>query len=221
MTLFDFQKRLQSPLGKEIKLTINDNRSTMLSVKWEPDCTRVSLHRMFLNAPQNVMDELACYIRREDGDMTPLVKSFIEKGVQRLDYSRHIDPEKLDACGKVYDLKELYDALNWEYFNNGLALQITWFGDEGQRNRSKISFGLYYPALRLIKIHRKLDSIFCPKYVLSYIIYHEMLHERCPPFVDDNGKRHIHNQEFKIKERQFKDFDRSQQWINEHRALFF
>ena len=31
----------------------------MLSVKWEPSCTRLSLHKFFLKAPKNVMEGLA------------------------------------------------------------------------------------------------------------------------------------------------------------------
>ena len=39
-----FQERLENSVGSKLRLKINDNRSTMLSVKWDPDCTKVSLH---------------------------------------------------------------------------------------------------------------------------------------------------------------------------------
>lgn len=221
MLLLDFQKKLGPLRGKKLKLTINDNRSTMLSVKWERDCTRVSLHRMFLQAPQNVVDDLAGYIRGEDRSMTPTVKSFIEQGIQRLDYSGLISSAKLHTSGRVYDLQEVYDSLNWEYFNNSLALLITWFGRAQQKSRRQISFGLYHAPLKLIKIHRKLDSTFVPRYVVAFIIYHEMLHHLYPPFIDAGGRCRIHHAAFKIKESQFKDYDRAQQWLKEHRHQFF
>ena len=56
----------------KVQLKINNNRSTMLSVRWEPDCTKVSLHQMFLNAPTNIMQDLACYVRQEQ-ETSPLL----------------------------------------------------------------------------------------------------------------------------------------------------
>jgi len=215
-----FQQQLQSASGKQLKLKINDNHSTMLSVKWEPDCTKVSVHKMFLDAPQNVMEALACYIHNGEGAMAPIVKSFIEDGLQNLDYSNRIDSHKLNPYGKVYDLKEIYDTLNKEYFDEALKLKITWF-DRNIKDKKKISFGLYCDLLKLIKIHRQLDNAKFPKYVVAYIVYHEMLHNTCPTYVDTKGVRQIHNRKFKTQEVQFKEFHRAQNWIKQHCALFF
>ena len=159
----------------------------MLSVKWEPDCTKVSLHRMFLLAPQNIMEELACYLRREINIISPSVKAFIEYNLQKLDYSNQLDLNKLKSQGNVYNLQHLYRELNREYFNEKLDLHITWFGKPTQRSRSRVTFGLYHDPLRLIKIHRRLDSPAFPDYVVSYVIYHEMLHHVCPSYVDERG----------------------------------
>ena len=79
------QKQLEDSSGIKLKLRINDNRSTMLSVKWEPDGAKVSLHRIFLDAPRNVMDALACYLKREDRIIAPTVKAFIEDRLKKLD----------------------------------------------------------------------------------------------------------------------------------------
>ena len=85
------QEQLKIGAGIKLRLKINDNRSTMLSVKWEPDCTKVSLHRMFLQAPQNVMQALACYLRGEHKKIAPSIKAYIEDNLQKLDYSHQID----------------------------------------------------------------------------------------------------------------------------------
>ena len=77
------QKKEKVPLD----LKINDNRSTMLSVKWEQHQTKVSLHRIFLDAPPRVMDALACYIWRKHKVIDPLVKKFIETKLPKLNYS--------------------------------------------------------------------------------------------------------------------------------------
>lgn len=222
MTLLDLQRRLEFPSGKKFKLTINDNRSTMLSVKWEPDCTRISMHKNLLSAPQNVMDELACYLQRGDGKMAPEVKSFIERVVQELDYSDETKKKKLYHRGVVYDLKEIYDHLNSEYFNDSLNLYITWFGRVSKvKNKNQVSLGFYQSPLKLIKIHRHLDTEFFPEYVVGYIVYHEMLHEACPPYVDAKGVHRIHNKQFKEREGQYRQFRQAQKWLKDNTAAFF
>lgn len=88
------QERLENSSGRKLKLKINDNRSTMLSIKWEPDGTKVSLHRIFLEAPTNVMDALACHLRHRDHIIGPTVKAFIEENLRNLDYSHQLDKSK-------------------------------------------------------------------------------------------------------------------------------
>jgi hypothetical protein len=215
------QKQLESSSGLKLKLKINDNRSTMLSVKWEPDCTKVSLHRIFLQAPQNVMDALACYLRRKDKSIAASVKAFIEDNLKTLDYSHQIDHSKLYCQGNVYNLREIYDELNIEYFDNKLNLYITWFGKPNQRCRSRVTFGLYHDPLKLIKINRMLDSPSFPDYIVSYVVYHEMVHHVCPGYFDANGQHHIHSKEFKEREVLFRYHDIAQHWIKENQANFF
>lgn len=221
MTFKSFQDKIQNTLGNKLKLKINDNRSTMLSVRWEPDCTRVSLHRMFLQAPQNVMDALSCYIRQEKSIIPQTVKKFIETNLKKLDYTHHLARYKLYSQGNVYNLKKIYEELNKEYFQNKLNLAITWFGKHHQRNKSRVTFGLYYDPLKLIKINRLLDSPAFPDYFIGYVVYHEMLHHVCPPYIDKNGMNRVHSKEFKLQEEKYLYYDLAQNWLREHQNHFF
>jgi predicted metal-dependent hydrolase len=221
MALSTLQNEVENVSGVKLKLKINDNRSTMLSVRWEPDCTRVSLHRMFLEAPKNIMQSLACYIRQEHKIISRDIKIFIEDGLKKLDYSHTVDQSKLTCQGDVYNLKDLYDELNDKYFKGKLNLFITWFGKPTQRNKSRVTFGLYHDQLKLIKINRLLDNSTIPRYVIAYVVFHEMLHHICPSYVDEKGLHRIHSKEFKTKEERFEDFDLAQQWIKNHQAELF
>jgi hypothetical protein len=222
MALLLLQKQLEQGSKKKVHLKINDNRSTMLSVRWEGACTKVSLHRMFLNAPQNIMQELACYVRREKCDISPNVRAFIEDGIKTLDYSRKLDPEKLYARGTIYDLETIYRDLNREYFDEKLNLRITWYrGRPLTQNRRSVTFGLYHDPLKLIKINDFLDGPSFPDYLLSFVVYHEMLHHACPSYYDENGLHRIHSKEFKKREMKFRYFDLAQTWIKEHTKNFF
>lgn len=216
-----FQEQLEMHAGMKLQLKINDNRSTMLSVKWLPDLTKVSLHRMFLEAPKNIMHELACYLRREYKSLTPNIKAYIETNIQKLDYSKELNPDLLSTLGRSYNLQKIYDQLNEEYFQGKLKLHITWFGKSKHRFRSRITFGLYHDPLKLIKINRILDHPSVPHYIVAYIIYHEMVHNACPAYVDERGVKHIHSKEFKQEEKKFRYYNEAQKWIKSNQEAFF
>lgn len=207
--------------GIKLQLKINDNRQTMLSVKWEPHQTKVSLHRMFLSAPQNVMQALACYIKREHKTIAPEIKAFIEARRSKLDYSHAVDTNKLQTKGRVYDLEAIYNRLNSHYFNDSLQLLITWFGNSSLKHRSHCSLGLYYDILKLVKIHRFLDNNSVPEYVVEFIIFHEMLHAVCPAYIDERGVHRIHSEEFKEREESFYCYKEATDWIRKHQIHFF
>lgn len=219
--MISLQERLESTSGLKLKLKINDNRSTMLSVKWEPGGAKVSLHRIFLGAPANVMEDLACYLGKRVKTTPPTIRAFIDKNLRQIDYSGQIDRTKLYSRGNVYDLQQIYDELNREYFNGALQLNITWFGKSTLRCRSRVTFGLYLETLRLIKINRLLDNPTYPDYIVAYIVYHEMVHHVSPPYYNEKGQYIIHTKQFKELESRYKYFDLAQDWIKRNRANFF
>lgn len=217
------QEYLETLSGQKLRLKINDNRSTMLSVKWEPDCTKVSLHKMFLQAPSNVMEQLACYISRDKDKVPKAVRSYIEENLKKLDYSHTLSKHSLRSQGKVYNLQEHYDALNDEYFKGKLSLLITWFGKMLTRSspRSRLTLGLFHDQLKLIKINRFLDADSVPEFMLDYVIYHEMLHYVCPSYIDEKGIHRIHSKEFKAREAEFQFFKEAQDWISQNNTMLF
>lgn len=213
MSLELLEKELSLTIKKKFKFKINNNRSTMLSVKWEPDCTRVSMHRMFLQAPRQVINELIPYLTRQQSGISATIREFIETNLRKLDYSHLLRSDQLTTRGNVYNLQEIYDRLNREYFEGALRLKITWFGQHRQRARSQITFGLYHDQLKLIKINRIMDRISMPEYVVEYVIYHEMVHSVCPGYFDEKGHHRVHSKEFKAIERQFRAYKEAVEWL--------
>ena len=132
-----------------------------------------------------------------------------------------MDLSKLYCQGSVYNLKKIYENINTEYFGGKLQLHITWFGKSNQRNRSRVTFGLYQDPLKLIKINRLLDSPAFPEYFLEYVIYHEMLHHACPSYIDEKGIHRIHSKEFKQREVLYRYYDLAQVFIQEHKHNLF
>jgi len=212
---------IEQMLGKKVRLKINDNRHTMLSVRWEPDQTKVSIHRMFLTAPQNVMDDLACYVRKKTPNPGPLVREYIEKNLPKFDYSHTLNHNQLHTRGHVFDLQKIYDDLNAEYFDSRIDLSITWFGSALKRSRSRVVFGLYHDPVKLIKIARFLDNPLYPDYLVQYVVYHEMLHNVCPSYYDERGLHKVHSKEFKEREKKFRHFALALEWIKKHQHALF
>lgn len=221
MTTEELERKLGLDSRLNYILKVNNNRSTMVSVKWEPDRTKVSLHQMFLDAPRTIMDDLACYIRKDHEEISPLVRAYIEDNLKKFDYSRALDAKKLVVRGEFYNLKELYDEINRDYFNSSLNLQITWFGTPRKRRGNKVNLGFYHDTTRLIKINRLMDKPEFPKFVIAYVIYHEMLHYVCPAYFDERGRHQIHSKEFKKLEEEFADFQKANEWIQSNEAALF
>lgn len=219
-TFDDIQEKLEKGCPNRLQLKINNNRSTMLSVRWEPDCTKVSLHQIFLNAPKNIMQDLACYVAQEQENISVVVKEFIEDKLKHLDYSHELDLDKLHTKGHVFNLQKTLDDLNREYFAERLNLYITWFGKLTSRSRNRLTFGLYHDPLKLIKINRLLDSPSFPSFLIEYVVYHEMVHHVCPSYYE-NGVHKIHTREFKEKEMEFKHYHLAQKWLEEHTEYLF
>lgn len=218
-----FQSYLEGLVDKKLELTINDNRSTMLSIKWEPDRTKVSMHRIFLQAPDNVMQKLACYLNRDDEMVPRVVRHYIEEAIKKLDYSHTLDPKKLITVGKCFQLQELYADVTEEYFGETLPLFITWFGARHppRTTRSQLTLGLYHDQLRLIKVNRFLDRPCVPLFLIRYVIYHEILHFVSPSYVDDKGLHRIHSKEFRKMEQRFAEYEEAQRWIYENQVVLF
>lgn len=199
--------------GVNAIIKINDNFRTYLSIS-RGVSLRISLHRIFLSAPDDVLDALVSYAQG-DKKSQRVLQSYITKEKVHLDYSNRVDPEAFDVKGVVHNLQDIYDTINTTHFDSALKLSITYF--EGKRNASRCAtLGSYCDTRKLIKIHKKLDTNTVPRYVVEYIVYHEMLHAIFPEQCDAQGRRRSHHVEFKRQERKFPHFLLAKLWIKDN-----
>jgi hypothetical protein len=114
--------------------------------------------------------------------------------VRQLRGRKHIH----SARGHHYHLEEIFDDLNRRFFHGLMGRpQLTWSRDHA-RNR----LGHYDPAHNAIVISRVFDHSRVPRYVVEYILYHEMLHLKHP--VKLRGTRRcVHPREFQEEEKLF------------------
>ncbi len=98
----------------------------------------------------------------------------------------------------MYDLDELFDDLNAQFFGGLLAKpQLSW-----SPGKSRNTLGHFDPAHNAIIISRVFDHPKIPRFLVEYIVYHEMLHLKFP--VEYNrSRRRVHTKDFQRNERAF------------------
>ena len=102
------------------------------------------------------------------------------------------------ARGHHYHLEEIFDDLNRRFFHGLMGRpQLTW-----SQNHARSSLGHYDPAHNAIVISRVFDHPRVPRYVVEYILYHEMLHLKHPVKLR-GSRRCVHSREFLEEEKLF------------------
>lgn len=129
--------------------------------------------------------------------------------------------EKAQVFGDVYNLKQIYEEINQEYFQGKLDITISWNASKDRKATSKRVLGSYHFDKKLIRIHRILDDNKFPDYFIRYVVYHEMLHHVYPMRKGKRGRREIHHETFKTHEKNFKDYSLAVKWEKENKHLFF
>ena len=100
--------------------------------------------------------------------------------------------------GHFYDLDRIFEELNLRYFHSLMARpRMSW-----SQNKTRRILGHYDPAHNAIIISRIFDHPAVPRFVLEYIVYHEMLHLKHPVRLR-GSRRCVHSEEFQAEEQLF------------------
>jgi len=110
--------------------------------------------------------------------------------------------------GLTYDLEDVFEDLNLRFFDGLLARpQMSW-SSERARNR----LGHYDPAHNAIIVSRVFDDPRIPRFLVEYIVYHEMLHLKHPVKLR-GSRRCVHPAEFQAEERLFPQLDAARRFL--------
>jgi predicted metal-dependent hydrolase len=178
---------------------------------------KVRVHMMFLGAPDRVLDALVRYVLEGDRQSSQGIGEFIDSNLHRLRASQPITGP-LTTRGKVHDLMEILARVNEQYFGSSVTdVLITW-GRRTQprgKQRKAIKLGSYSSGEKLIRIHPVLDAEWVPRYFVTYIVYHELLHHLVPGQRCGN-KVLLHPPEFMRREKDFRHYERALEWERKH-----
>ncbi len=209
---------LSDLLAERVRLTIHDNRSTMVSFRREPGEIHYRVHHMFLEAPHEVVTALAAFAgprrgaaarRREAGSR---IDAFVKRNRARIAVPR---ADRLLAQGRVHDLQAIFDRLNAVHFEDRIEARIGWGPVRPGRRRRTVKTGVYVQDARIIRIHPTLDRPQVPEFYVAAVVFHEMLHQAVPAR-EVNGRRVVHGAEFRRRERAYPDHGRARAWEAEH-----
>ena len=212
---------LSELLAERVRLTVHDNRSTMVSFRRDPGELHYRVHHMFLEAPHEVVTALAAFAgprrgaaarRREAGSR---IDAFVKRNRARIAAPR---ADRLLARGRFHDLQEIYDRLNAAHFDGKIEARIGWGPVRPGRRRRTVKTGVYVQDARIIRIHPTLDRTQVPEFYVAAVVFHEMLHQAVPAR-EVNGRRIVHGAEFRRRERSYPDHARARAWEDRHLSL--
>jgi len=210
---YSLRSSLKKMLGKDIGLTLTENRTCMLSIRRGAEKPSLRIHRIFLEADESVIQAVADFIRNRRS-ARPVIQAFIRQHSSSLK-SRAVRKTPLRTEGVCHCLATLYDKVNTEYFQGEISAAITWGRRLAGRRARRVTLGSYCRDSRTIRINPLLDRKGVPRFFLEFIIYHEMLHAALGTVVA-NGRRRVHTSEFRRREKQFSAYGQAVTWEREH-----
>jgi hypothetical protein len=121
--------------------------------------------------------------------------------------------------GRHFHLGAIFDRINGDYFAGEVTAAITWGRRSGRKRLRSIRLGSYRSEQNLIRINPALDAVFVPPYVIEALVHHEMLHAVIPVRKGESGRRVVHGQDFRAREREFHSFRQARRWTRENLGL--
>jgi hypothetical protein len=113
--------------------------------------------------------------------------------------------------GQHHDLGPIFDELNGKYFGGSLAAPNLGWSARPWRGQ----LGTFDPGLGQIAINSALDRADVPGYVVAYVLYHEMLHQK-HPMKFARCRLQSHSREFREEEKKFEDYSRAMKFLERY-----
>lgn len=181
------------------------------TIRLRGDTAHVRLSDILRGAPLPVIESAAAlllgrlYRRRPPAELLDLYRQFMHARATRarimlVRRGRARKPD-LYPAGSHHDLHAMYHQLNEKYFDRMLPYpRLGW-----SKRSWRAQLGCFDPALNQIVINRVLDHRDVPGYVVAYVLYHEMLHQKHPAKFE-RCRRKSHSAAFRREERCFSHY---------------
>ncbi len=176
----------------------------------------IRVSHLLNDAPEHILDAvisslIAKFQKKPYDKYDTLFKEYVrtEPISKRVEEHRSSNARKVlrGSRGRFHDLEKEFSVVDHQYFNGSMyGITLTW----GRKSRRTL--GHYDHAMQTIVISKLLDRKDVPRYVIQYILYHEMLHSLIRTYYR-NGRRVVHSKEFRDREKQFAKFKDAKDFI--------
>ncbi|MGH9775116.1 MAG: M48 family peptidase [Candidatus Acidiferrales bacterium] len=183
-----------------------------LTIRLREDRAHVRLSDVLRGAPRIVLEAAAAillgklYRRTPPEELLDGYRTFsnshkIRSRLLLLRRKRVRNALALTANGERHNLREMYARLNSKLFAGTLAApRLGW-----SHRVWRAQLGCYDPALEQIVINKRLDRPDVPAFVVEYVLFHEMLHQK-HPLRYERCRLRSHSREFRKEEQRFKNY---------------
>jgi predicted metal-dependent hydrolase len=199
---------------KKISAEFYPYRSIKHTIQWNALFINVKISNHFSTAPATIIEITALmllakvYRFKVSSNIRNIYNQYVEQLQKQIPARKKQKIENYNPQGQYYNLRAIFNELNQKYFKNDLVLKnIGW-----SKNKSYRRLGFYNEERDLLAISRIFDSHMVPEEVITYLVYHEMLHISLP-IRRTNGRRIIHAKRFKELEEQYPAYNRINKWI--------
>ena len=201
------QMRPRTPVPA-IRVEFRRYANANAQIKLENNTLHVRMADTLAGAPEPVVEALAeillskLFRRPVPPESNDRYRRYLNRPHVRrsLDLVRQIRGRKRveHPHGDCYNLEEMFEDLNFRYFNGLMARPVVGWSP----NASRTLLGHYDASHNSIVLSRILDRPQTPRVAVEYVLFHEMLHLRHP--AEHRGARRcVHTREFKQAEKQF------------------
>ena len=183
-------------------------------IRMSPDRTwvEVKISDQLEDAPAQVQEALAyvllskLYVGRVPPNANRIYKQYLKRPDVRAKATqirrRRGRKRIVHPRGEHHDLNELFDEINERFFSSAIEKpHLGWSFSPSER-----LLGHYDATHSAIVISCVFDSPKIPRFLLEFVMYHEMLHIKHPVEYREDGRRSIHTPSFKREERKFPRF---------------
>jgi len=188
------------------------------SIRLREETAYVRLSDLLCDAPLEMLEAAAAilltrlYRRRAPRSVMETYQRFAhERGTRRRLLALRRKRARLRIShprGRHHDLEPLFEELNRKYFEANLPRpRIGW-----STRRWRGQLGTFDPALMQIAVNCALDRPGVPEYVIQYVLYHEMLHQKHPMKLA-RCRLESHSRKFREEEKKFVDYERAVKYL--------
>jgi hypothetical protein len=207
VNIAEWESHLGQALTKSVCVKFGRARTQPVKAAFEHDRVELRLHEFFGEAPSEVADDLAAWLRAggRARRASARLDAWIDERLASLP-PRVTRRQAIDLRGQCHDLEPMVQRLFDSEFQFERSPDVTWGRRGRSRARRSLQLGCYVRSAHLVRMNRVLDQPGVPAWFVNFVLFHELIHAALPVTVQAHGR------EFRTWERSHPDYRAAVDW---------